>query len=100
MQVRYARNSVYKSTMPKYETNQQVVGFIRRLAGEFQGFNTQTVPMSGEMIQMLHGQIVYQGARTFIALFSKPGNKHDTMVLSLPLFHLPERRRSLCCSDC
>ena len=77
--------------MPKYETNQQLVGYIRRLAGEFQGFNSQSVAMSGEMVQMLQGQITYRTYRTFVALFTKPGTKQDTLVLSLPFLRLSDK---------
>lgn len=76
--------------MPKYETNQRIVGFIRRLPAEFGGFNSQTVPMAGDMVQMLHGQIKFQGRAIFLALFTRPGSKFDTLVLSMPLFHVPE----------
>lgn len=76
--------------MPKYETNQRVIGFIRRLPAEFSGFNSQTIPMSGDMVQMLHGQITFQGTRIYLALFTRPGSRYDTAVFSIPLFHLPE----------
>lgn len=76
--------------MPKYETNQRIVGFVRRLPAEFGGFNSQNVPMSGETVQMLHGQMQFQGVRVYMALFTRPGGKYDTIVLSMPLFHVPE----------
>ena len=76
--------------MPKYETNQRVVGFIRRLPAEFGGFGSQMVPMSGETVQMLHCQIQFQGARLYLAVFTRPGAKYDTIVLSMPLFYVPQ----------
>ncbi|HSP06468.1 MAG TPA: hypothetical protein VLR94_04785 [Acidobacteriota bacterium] len=76
--------------MPKYETNQRVVRFIRRLPAEFGGFSSQMVPMSGETVQMLHGQMQFQGARIYLAVFTRPGAKHDTIVFSMPLFHVPQ----------
>lgn len=76
--------------MPKYETNQRMVGFIRRLPADFGGFNSQMIPMGGETVQMLHGQITYQDAKIFLAVFTRPGSRYDTAVLSLPVFHLPD----------
>lgn len=67
-----------------------MVGFIRRLPADFGGFNSQTVPMAGDMVQMLHGQITYQGTKIFLAVFTRPGARYDTAVLSLPVFHLPD----------
>lgn len=76
--------------LPKYETNQRMIGFIKRLPAEFGGFNSQMIPMSGDMVQMLHGQMQYKGTRIFLALFTRPRAKFDTAVMSLPLFHIPE----------
>ncbi len=76
--------------MPQYESNQAVVGFLRRLKAGFSGFNTQTIQMAGQPVQMVHGAALYKKNKIFLALFTSPVYKRDTLVVSLALFHVPE----------
>ena len=76
--------------MPRYETSQSIISFIRRLNAPFSGFSTQMIPMEEGMTQMLLGQITYLENKIAIAIFTRPSDRQDCIVLSRPLFHIPE----------
>jgi hypothetical protein len=46
--------------------------------------------MDGSMTQMLLGQITYLDNKIAIAIFTRPADRQDCVVLSRPLFHIPE----------
>gem|GEM_PF-3241346 len=48
------------------------------------------VPMDEGMTQMLLGQITYLDNKIALAIFTRPVDKHDCVVMSRPLFHIPE----------
>jgi hypothetical protein len=76
--------------MPRYESSQTLIAFFRRLSAQFSGFSTQTVPTADGNVQMFFGKITYQGSQISIALFTRPKDKLDCVVLSKPLFYVPE----------
>ena len=73
--------------MPGYESTQTVVGFLRRLAAGFTGFN----PVAGAP-QILMGQASYRDTRIDIRVVTRNSNQHDVLTLSIPMFALPESR--------
>lgn len=75
--------------MPSYETNQVITGFIRRVKATFDGFNPQTILISGKSAPMLHGKLGYRGAGVHIALLARPGETHDTLIFSIPILRVP-----------
>lgn len=76
--------------MPQYESNQAIVGFLKRLKAGFSGFNTQTINMAGQPVQMVHGATLYNKNKIFLALFTSPVYKRDCLVISLALYYIPE----------
>ena len=76
--------------MPQYESNQAIVGFLRRLKAGFSGFNAQTIQMAGQPVQMLHGATLYNKIKIFLALFTSPIYRRDCLVISMALFYVPE----------
>jgi hypothetical protein len=48
------------------------------------------VPMEDVMTQMLLGQLTYLENKIAIAIFTRPSDRQDCIVLSRPLFHIPE----------
>lgn len=46
--------------------------------------------MDGAMTQMLLGQITYLENKVAIAVFTRPSDRYDCIVISRPLFHIPE----------
>jgi hypothetical protein len=76
--------------LPRYESSQSIITFIRRLNMPFSGFTSQMVPMDEGMTQMLMGQITYIENRIALAIFTRPLDKQDCVVLSRPLFHIPD----------
>jgi len=76
--------------MPRYESSQALATFMRRLSAPFSGFTSQAVTTSEGTIQMSFGQMNYQGSNISVALFTRPSDKRDCVVLSRPLFHIPE----------
>jgi len=46
--------------------------------------------MEDTMTQMLLGQITYVDSKIALALFTRPADKQDCVVLSRPLFHIPD----------
>jgi hypothetical protein len=76
--------------LPRYESSQTIITFIRRLNTPFSGFSSQMVPMNDVMTQMLLGQITYIENKIAIAMFTRPADKHDCVVFSRPLFHIPD----------
>ena len=76
--------------MPRYESSQSIISFIRRLNAPFSGFSSQMIPMDEGMTQMLLGQITYLDNKVAIAVFTRPSDRQDCVVLSRPLFHIPE----------
>lgn len=75
--------------MPSYETNQTITGYIRRVKATFDGFNPQTILISGKSVPMLHGKLGYRSSAVHLALLTRPGQNHDTLILSIPLFRVP-----------
>jgi Tir chaperone protein (CesT) family len=75
--------------MPSYETNQTITGYIRRVKAHFDGFNGQTILISGQSVPMLHGKVGYRSAAIHVALLTRPGQNYDTLILSIPLFRVP-----------
>ena len=76
--------------MPRYETSQTIISYIRRLNVPFSGFSTQMIPMEEGITQMLLGQITYLENKIAIAIFTRSSDRQDCIVLSRPLFHIPE----------
>lgn len=76
--------------MSQFEKNKAVVSFIRHMPADFGGFFSRMVSMDGQMVQMLYGSMNYQKIKIFVAIFTRPSLKKDCIVLSLPLFHIPE----------
>ncbi len=76
--------------MPRYESSQTIITYIRRLNAPFSGFSSQMIPMEDTMTQMLLGQITYVDSKIALALFTRPADKQDCVVLSRPLFHIPD----------
>jgi hypothetical protein len=76
--------------MPRYESSQTVITFIRRLNAPFTGFSSQMIPMEDGMTQMLLGQMTYIENKIAIAVFTRPADRQDCIVLSRPLFHIPD----------
>lgn len=79
--------------MPSYESNQTMLNFMRRLQGNFSGFSVQTVPFSEGMTQMFLGEMLYKENRLSIAMFTRPSDRKDCVVVSRPMFHVPEASR-------
>ncbi|HET6266580.1 MAG TPA: hypothetical protein VFG11_02600 [Acidobacteriota bacterium] len=73
--------------MPGYESTQTVVGFLRRLAAGFTGFN----PIDGAP-QILMGQANYRNTRIDIRVITRGADQQDVLTLSIPMFALPETR--------
>jgi hypothetical protein len=48
------------------------------------------IPMDEGMTQMLLGQITYVENKIAIAIFTRPSDRQDCIVLSRPLFHIPD----------
>ena len=80
--------------MPRYESNQSIINFARRLSATFSGFNSQMVSLDGVLTQMSIGQLSYLDQKLTIAVFTRASDKQDCIVLSRPLFHIPERAKS------
>jgi hypothetical protein len=76
--------------MPRYESSQTIITFIRRLNAPFSGFSSQMIPMDDGMTQMLLGQITYVDNKIALAIFTRPSDRQDCVVFSRPLFHIPE----------
>jgi len=76
--------------LPRYESSQTMIGFIRRLNAPFSGFSSQMIPMDEGMTQMLLGQITYLENKIAVAIFTRPSDRQDCVVLSRPLFQIPE----------
>jgi hypothetical protein len=76
--------------LPRYETSQSIITFIRRLNAPFTGFSSQMIPMDDGMTQMLLGQMTYGENKIAIAIFTRPSDRQDCVVLSRPLFHIPD----------
>ena len=76
--------------MPRYESNQTIINYARRLNAAFAGFSSQTVSMDGAATQMSLGQMSYLDHKISIGLFTRPLDKQDCAVLSRPLFYIPE----------
>ncbi|HJZ11998.1 MAG TPA: hypothetical protein VJ521_07600 [Acidobacteriota bacterium] len=76
--------------MPRYESSQTLATFMRRLAAPFSGFTSQMVPTPDGTVQMSFGQMTFQNHTISIALFTRPSDKRDCVVLSRPLFYVPE----------
>jgi hypothetical protein len=76
--------------MPRYESSQTIITFIRRLNSPFSGFSSQMIPMDEGMTQMLLGQITYVDNKIALAIFTRPSDRQDCVVFSRPLFHIPE----------
>ena len=76
--------------MPRYESSQSIITFIRRLNAPFTGFSAQMIPMDSAMTQMLLGQMTYIDNKIAIAVFTRPSDRQDCVVLSRPLFHIPD----------
>jgi hypothetical protein len=76
--------------MPRYESSQTIITFIRRLNAPFTGFSSQMIPIEEGMTQMLLGQITYVDSRIALAMFTRPSDRQDCIVFSRPLFHIPE----------
>jgi len=76
--------------VPRYESNQTLITFIRRLSAQFSGFSSQTVAMPEGSTQMFFGRMVYRDHEISLALFTRPGDKLDCLVLSRPLFYIPD----------
>lgn len=71
--------------MPRYESNQSMINFARRLAATFSGFSSQMVSVEGVMTQMSIGQLSYLDQKISIAVFTRAADKSDCVVLSRPL---------------
>jgi hypothetical protein len=80
--------------LAQFEKNKAVVTFIRQLPADFGGFHSRMVSIDGHVVQMLYGSMNYQKTKMFVAIFARPGMKKDSVVLSLPLFHIPEHGAS------
>jgi hypothetical protein len=76
--------------MPRYESNQALMGFMRRLPAYFSGFTTQMVPLPEGTTQMFYGEMNYRDNKLSVAMFTRPSDKRDCVVLSRPLFYIPE----------
>jgi hypothetical protein len=76
--------------LAQFEKNKAVVNFIRSMPADFGGFLSRMVSMDGQMTQMMYGSMNYKKIKIFVAIFTRLGMKKDCIVLSLPLFHIPE----------
>lgn len=76
--------------MPRYESNQTIINYCRRLNASFSGFTSQSVPMDGVVTQMSLGQLNYLDQKISVAMFTRATDKQDCIVLSRPLFQIPE----------
>lgn len=74
--------------MPRYDLNQTVVAFIRRLQADFGGFENQMISRGGEMVQILQGRMNYQNTKVSVTILPMR-NKQDFVILSIFLFQLP-----------
>jgi hypothetical protein len=77
--------------MPQMVSNQTIVGFVRRLQAGFSGFNSQNIMLGGHPVQMLHGAMLYNKNKIFLAVFASPQHKKDCVVMTLSLFNIPEQ---------
>ena len=77
--------------MPQYESNQTIVGYVRRLQAGFSGFNAQNILLGGQPVQMLHSAMLYNKSKIFIAIFTSPQHKKDCLVITLSLFNIPDQ---------
>jgi len=73
--------------MPGYESTQTVVGFLKRLAASFSGFN----PVSGAP-QILRGQANYRDTKIDIRVITRNSDQQDVLTLSVPMCALPETK--------
>jgi hypothetical protein len=74
--------------MPSYESNQAIIGHLRRTKATFDGFNSQSILIGGQSVPMLHGKVGYRNSKVHLALLTRPGDSHDTLIFSLPLFRV------------
>ena len=74
--------------MPRYESNQAIIGHLRRTKATFDGFTPQSVSMGGQSVSMLHGKVEYRNSKVHLALLTRPGETHDTLIFSLPIFRV------------
>jgi hypothetical protein len=74
--------------MPSYESNQTIIGYLRRTKATFDGFSPQTISIGGQSVPMVHGKVAYRGSKVHIALLTRPGDNHDTLIFSLPVFRV------------
>jgi hypothetical protein len=74
--------------MPTYESNQAITGYLRRTKATFDGFQSQSITIAGQSVAMLHGKVGYRGSKVHLGLFTRPGESHDTLIFSLPLYKL------------
>ncbi|HSE41389.1 MAG TPA: CesT family type III secretion system chaperone [Acidobacteriota bacterium] len=74
--------------MPTYESNQTIIGYLRRTKATFDGFTSKSVSIGGQSVPILHGKVAYRASKVHIALLTRPGDNHDTLIFSLPLFRV------------
>lgn len=73
--------------MPRYESNQTILTFIRRLPAEFVPFSPSSVPVEG-MFQVLESEVTYRNQKIQLRLCTRASDREDFLTLSIPLLYI------------